>query len=615
MNDSRLPIRDPRHATSASRGPTHLPSSADVHPEEVNRDLPDGSELDEAPTAAAGDRASAVTQDVRAPRLPAVESGPLESSIDSLGLSGAVTTEASSFRPGRDALAAVGDAPRLTSNSSERFDEREVSSPGLAVVDAELRSPQTPGRSDRVSDDRTLTGRPPRAPSARLDTLDDFPADAISEAGATPAVQDSVRALRWFGAGKSLAVDEATGETFPVARLLPGERATIVRYIRGRRRFPVADKILEASPHRGPTHCPHYSECSGCDLLHATESEEQAYKRLTVREVLKRFAGQDVTHVETVGRAHRGAHRARARFALRRSNGAITLGLRGLNGELVDIVDCPASVPEVRSVMIAVRSLVREMPGLALTGVEVSAGVEGVAVIYEAESWDTVRGGELVNATQATPGVTATAVREDQGKTSLLAGQWPRQLPVGKITLGPAPDAWTQPTPDRAAALYVWVLGLGLHHGKTVLDATCGTGGLSIALAGAAQSVLGVDANWDALKSAMRSSQEQALMNTQFRGGKIQTIGARLLAAGARYDLVVVNPMRRSLGDQCMADLCALSAEHFLYLAPAPRAGAEDVKGVVARGFEIRRVASVNLHPGTSKALMAVLMSRPTRRA
>jgi 23S rRNA (uracil1939-C5)-methyltransferase len=420
----------------------------------------------------------------------------------------------------------------------------------------------------------------------------------------------TVRALRWFGAGKSLVVDEETGETFTVARILPGERATVKRFERAGRRFPVADEILEASPHRAPANCSYYQECSGCDLLHVTEAEEQSYKALTASEVLERFAGVVPKHVETVGRAHRGAHRARARFALRRSNGAITLGLRALSGELVDIVDCPASVPAVRSIMTAVRKIVRELPGLELLGVEVSAGVEGAAVVFDVDEWDPERGGELINAMQSTPGVSATAIRRGKEKIELLAGQWPRQLPVGDIELGPAPDAWTQPTPDRAAELYAWVLGLGLHHGKTVLDATCGTGGLTLALATLAKSVLGVDANWQALRSAMKSSQSLGLLNTEFRGGKIETVAKRMRDDRGGFDLVIVNPMRRSLGLDCMKDLAALTDEHLLYLAPAPRAGAEDIRDLLAEGFQIARVAAVNLHPGTSKSLMAVLLKK-----
>ncbi len=420
----------------------------------------------------------------------------------------------------------------------------------------------------------------------------------------------TVRALRWFGGGKSLVVDEETGETFTVARILPGERATVKRFERAGRRFPVADKVLEPSPHRALSNCPHYAECSGCDLLHVTEAEEQNYKALTASEVLERFAGATPKHVETVGRAQRGAHRARARFALRRSNGTVTLGLRSLSGELVDIVDCPASVPSVRAIMVAVRKIVRELPPLDLAGVEVSAGVEGAAVVFDVEEWNAERGGELINALQSTPGVSATAIRRGQGKIELLAGEWPRQLPVGNIELGPAPDAWTQPTPERAAELYAWVLGLGLHHGKSVLDATCGTGGLTLALAALANSVLGVDANWQALKSAMRSSQSLGLLNTEFRGGKIETISERLRDAGREFDLVIVNPMRRSLGATCMQDLAALTGEHLLYLAPAPRAGAEDVRDLLSEGFEIARVAAVNLHPGTSKSLMAVLLKK-----
>lgn len=420
----------------------------------------------------------------------------------------------------------------------------------------------------------------------------------------------TVRGIRWFGGGRCLVVDEETDETYTVARLLPGERATVVRHERAGRRFPVADRILDPSPHRVPAYCPHYSECSGCDLLHVSESEEASYKRLTVREVLERFAGVSVDRVEAIGNGHRGAHRARARFFARRTRCNVLLGLRGLSGDLIDIADCPASVPEVRSTMEYVRKLMSDMPGLHVTGVEVSAGVEGVAVVFETPAWNESRVGELVNATQSRPKVAATAVREVGGRTRLLAGSWPRQLSVGEVHLGPAPGAWTQPTPDCAAALYSWVLGLALHHGKRVLDATCGTGGLTIALADAAREVVGVDANWAAVKSAIQSAHGQGLTNVGFRGGKIETVSSRLLAAGERFDVVVVNPMRRSLGPSCMGNLSALASEHVLYLAPAPRAGAADVRSVVSAGFSVERAASVNLHPGTSKGLMAVVLRR-----
>ena len=422
----------------------------------------------------------------------------------------------------------------------------------------------------------------------------------------------TVRGIRWFGGGRCLAVDEETGETYTVARLMPGERATVVRYERGGRRFPVADRILKPSPHRIAPSCRHYAACAGCDLLHVTEAEEAAYKRLTVTEVLARHADVSVEFVDAVGGAARGAHRARARFTVTRNHGRVSLGLRGLSGAVLDIADCPASVPVVRVTMAELRDLIERMPMLPLTGVEVAAGVEGVAVTFETLAWDDERGAALVADVQALPVVVATAVREKGGDVRLLSGAWPRQLSVCDVQLEPAPDAWTQPTPTRATALYSWVLGLGLHHGRRVLDATCGTGGLALALASTAREVVGVDANWDAVKSAMASAQALGLTNTRFRGGKIETVAPRLGADGERFETLVINPMRRSLGDQCMADLSALGAGSIVYLAPAPRAGASDVRALASQGFTVERVASVNLHPGTSKGLMAVVMSRPS---
>lgn len=421
----------------------------------------------------------------------------------------------------------------------------------------------------------------------------------------------TVRAIRWFGGGKCLVADEETNETFTVARLLPGEQATVVRYERQGRRVPVADRISDPSPHRQDPACNRYERCTGCDLLHVSEAAETGYKQLTVQEVLARHAGIHVDRVEVVGGAFRGNHRARARFTVERTDGRVRMGMRDFAGDLTDTTDCRANSHEVRATLRDVRRLLGDAADQRVSAVEVSAGLDGTAVVYEVpESAEPHTYQALLDATFALEEVAAAGIRRGSRQLEAMVGEWPRQLPIGDLTLGSAADAWVQPTPKQAAALYAWVLGLGLHRRRSVLDATCGTGGLSLAMAADATEVLAVDANWAAVRSATASAEALGAVNVRFRGGKIQTVAARLRAAGTRFDHTVINPMRRSLGDECMGDIAEITGASLLYLAPAPRAGAADVRALVDAGFAVERVASVNLHPGTSKVLMAVVLQR-----
>ena len=112
------------------------------------------------------------------------------------------------------------------------------------------------------------------------------------------------------------------------------------------------------------------------------------------------------------------------------------------------------------------------------------------------------------------------------------------------------------------------------------------------------------------VKSATASAQASGTTSARFRGGQIETVAPKLAADGERFEFVLVNPMRRSLGEECMRALAKLATSTLVYLAPAPRAGAEDIAVLARCGFDVRRVAAVNLHPGTSKVLMAVVMGR-----
>ena len=98
--------------------------------------------------------------------------------------------------------------------------------------------------------------------------------------------------------------------------------------------------------------------------------------------------------------------------------------------------------------------------------------------------------------------------------------------------------------------------------------------------------------------------------HVEARGGKIETVAPRLLAQGLRFHTTLINPMRASLGSVAMQALADLTERRLLYLAPAPRAGAEDIGLLVAAGWRATAIGFANYHPGTGHAMMAICMER-----
>ncbi len=431
-----------------------------------------------------------------------------------------------------------------------------------------------------------------------------------------------MRGLRWFGDGRCLAEDVVGGRTHSVARMLPGELARVELHEggpRGRRRF-VATDILERSMQRVVPDCPSWHQgCDGCNLLHLTEFEEQTYKSLLVHEVLDRigrvrwpvnrmqWVGGDETTSDdddwTAEQPRRPlGHRRRMRVRVSVEDGVVRTRFGGvLPGSVVDVPHCGAVTSPLQHAL----------------GVLSGASDEGLVAAIGAATADTdeplflevCEGGPdrlhvMVEHEPAEPMVALAAAL-----TRLLAGH-------GLVVdTRPATDAvWSATHSRRGAALMAWMNQVLMQLDPapvTALDATCGSGAMTAVLAGVCQQVVAVDINYAAVRATeARAEAEGWSGRLQARGGRIETVLPRLVASGAQFDVVVFNPMRRTLGLPTMTAVSEVGAHTVLYFAPAPRAAAEDIGWLRQVGFELTEVCLVDLHPGTSRVMAAMVLTR-----
>ncbi len=419
-------------------------------------------------------------------------------------------------------------------------------------------------------------------------------------------LREGVELLRWFSRDKCLAREEATGETFLVRGGIPGERVTIAEHRHAWRTEREVVAVERAAPHRIAPACSHAPACTGCSLLHLPEAAEDDLLRLTITEVLARFAGLDLApdRIEAIVPTRRGGTRVRARFAAR-FDGQWLLGLRDSAGNLLPLPDCRANHPAVQCALAAVAALLEPLGDtLALASVEVLLGDTGAAAILDADDHPSLHQLPLPD------GLVALGLRTDRGTPPmLLAGAWPRILPVGDEQAGTVIEGWQHPHPTAAATLFDWVADR-VGTVPSLLDATSGAGSLTLRLAAQAGRITAVDAAWEAVQALQGAAARLGHSHLEARGGKIETVAPRLLAQGLRFHTTLINPMRASLGPVAMQALADLTEHRLLYLAPAPRAGAEDIGLLVAAGWRATDIGFANYHPGTGHAMMAICMER-----
>ncbi len=143
-----------------------------------------------------------------------------------------------------------------------------------------------------------------------------------------------------LGAQGDGVADTEKGQVF-IPFALPGETVTAAR-IKDRADLVA---VLGSSPQRVAPACRHFTVCGGCAVQHLEHSAYRDWKRRKVAQALH-AARIDAAVDEIVPCAPET--RRRVTFSARKTERGAVLGFhRALSKEIVDIEECPISLPEI----------------------------------------------------------------------------------------------------------------------------------------------------------------------------------------------------------------------------------------------------------------------------
>lgn len=371
-----------------------------------------------------------------------------------------------------------------------------------------------------------------------------------------------------LGAQGDGVADTEKGQVF-IPFALPGETVTAAR-VKDR-----ADLIavLESSPQRVEPACRHFTVCGGCAVQHLEDGAYRDWKRRKVAQALH-AARIDAEVDEIVPCAPET--RRRVTFSARKTERGAVLGFhRALSKEIVDIEECPISLPEIVSALPKLRALAIAMAATRdAFHMTVTATASGLDIAAQGSGAMPDAQRRAVAAQVSESGFARLSVDGEiviePRKPVVTFGDVPIQIPPGSFLQATAPA-------EQAMADLVLP---HLSRAKKVADLFAGAGSFALRIA---------------KKSEVHAAESDAAALAALDRGIRQASGLKRVTH-ERRDL-----FRRPL---TFKELAAFDGIVF----DPPRAGAEDQCKQIARS-DVPFVAAVSCNPGTLARDLAILIA------
>ncbi|WP_203637421.1 23S rRNA (uracil(1939)-C(5))-methyltransferase RlmD [Levilactobacillus wangkuiensis] len=400
-------------------------------------------------------------------------------------------------------------------------------------------------------------------------------------------------------------------DDFPlfIENALPGEEITIqVTKVQSHYGFARAISWQTESADRVKDVDKTYRQTGIAPLQHLAYPAQLAFKQHQIKELFSK-AHQDVDVAETLGMANPTQYRNKAQVPVRMIKGQLETGFyRQHSHELIPLTDFYIQDPAIDDAIVKVRDLLRQFEIPAYNEISDKGVIRNIMVrrgYYSHEMMIVLisRQQKLPSQDQlvdqihkALPEVTSIVLNVNAKKTNVIMGNVTRTL-YGKptiedtlmgLTFAISARSFYQVNPQQTEKLYQMAIDkAGLTGTETVIDAYCGIGTISLALAKHAKQVYGVDIVPEAIEDAKVNAQKNHLTNVDFFVDKAEDQMIQWQASGIKPDVVVVDPPRKGLAETLIASTAKMGPKKVVYVSCNPATLVRDVARFQELGYEI----------------------------
>ncbi len=417
-----------------------------------------------------------------------------------------------------------------------------------------------------------------------------------------------------------------------VDNALPGDRVEIKvtqvkrNFARGR-----IKKVVQQSEQRVEAKCPAALECGGCQIQHMDYGWQLMHKQQKVADALQRISGLvGVTVHPVLGMKDPWRYRNKAQYPVGRGEEGIVTGFYARQShDIIDIDDCAIQHGINNKVVKEIKEHMKEY-GIEpydekthqgtirhiLTRIGFATG-EIMVVIVAACRYFPGKDALVERLKGTINNIMSIVLNVNDRRTNVILGQecitlWGQDYItdiMDNLKFRISPLSFFQVNPSQTLVLYRKALEYaGLKGGEIVVDAYCGTGSISLFLAGQAAKVYGIEVVEAAVEDARANAVINGIQNAEFITGLAEEVMPRLYREGIRPHAVVLDPPRKGCEQALLDAVVSMQPGRVVYVSCNPATLARDLKYLDGRGYKTVEVQPVDMFPHTAHVETVVLM-------
>ena len=405
--------------------------------------------------------------------------------------------------------------------------------------------------------------------------------------------------------GEGVARIDGKAAFIPYA--IPGETVDI-KVTEDKKSFLRArlEEVIEVSPDRVDPPCSYYYDCGGCSYQHISYARQLELKRQVVKDSLKRIGGIDIEVNPVLGMENPWRYRNKVEWHAAKKVGQLTMGYYINDSRvLIGIDSCLLISHEMEDYSKYIKDNLVELKipeGCEIT-LRQSAANQEMMLVFRGPGSSEIDFARMLNHQEV-----ASIYSIDKGVTRLHYGDSTLQETIHNIDYDISPLAFFQVNHSQTERMMEIIKDFArLSKTDSVLDAYCGTGSISLALAGSARRVVGVESYKPAIKDAKKNARKNNIFNTKFIVGACEQV---IPAMEEKFDLVILDPPRAGCKPELIQAVTQMSPNRVIYVSCNPATLARDLAIFAASGYVVDEVQPIDMFPQTYHVESVCLIER-----
>ncbi|WP_413627019.1 23S rRNA (uracil(1939)-C(5))-methyltransferase RlmD [Fructilactobacillus vespulae] len=403
---------------------------------------------------------------------------------------------------------------------------------------------------------------------------------------------------------------------------LPGEVVKVkVLKVKKNFAFSKLEKIIQKSSDRVSAIDKRFTQSGIAPLQHLAYDKQLEFKQHQVAEMFKKNH-LDVEVDPTIGMEKPFEYRNKAQIPVRMINNQLETGFyRRHSHDLIPIENFYIQEPEIDKAIVIVRDILRKHNISAYDEISHSGLIRNIMVRYGFVSHEmmivlVVNNRDLPHAQEITndimeklPNLDSLMINVNTSRGNKLMGERNFVLEgknyIMDELLGTkfmiSPLSFYQVNPVQTEKLYQLAIEKAkLTKEDTVIDAYCGIGTISLAMAPNVKHVYGVDVVKEAIEDARTNAKLNQIDNATFVVGKAEKQMKLWAEDGIKPDVIVVDPPRKGMDETFIESVLKMKPERLVYVSCNPSTLVRDAKLLSEGGYEINQpVQPVDQFPQT----------------